>query len=518
MNDPKDTPPGLRDLWSAPRRLDVIWYILPATLTLAGFGLLPLRSWDYWWHITIGRLINAWSAIPAANHYLYTMASDAPSFVQPWLSQLLLYGTNALGSVHLTLLVRNLMIGAAVVLLTRSAVRRTGAILPASLATLAALPFLFTWVEARPHLFAWPLFLGLLATGYRVRRGQWPIWALAAFPAAGAFWANLHGSFPLAIALAGVFGVAAAVDSEDRENTWKPWALALPATAAATLLNPQGTGVWNYVGSMATHDVVQRSVTEWLPTTLSNPPVIGVFFYITVLGGAALLWWRREQVDTADALLFALFAVLGALQARAQLWWGFVLPLTVTPALRGLWNRQTTDAPPLWLQRVHALVGLALFAAALLFQPYWQWRIDWTAESEMFDVRPRPPMEGVVPRETPFEAAEILGRRVEPLRMFHDEKYAGFLLYHLSGKDPRQIVFVDHRIELPSERIWEMYRKVSQGDAAWKGVFHQYDLRAAVISLEDQAKLIDRLEAAEPWKRIIQTDGWAFYLRDRSPR
>ncbi len=511
---------SIREILARPHGIDLLWLLLPAAIALGGFGILPLRSWDYWWHLTMGRLVNYWGAVPAANHFLYTMPADAASYDQPWLAQLLLYGLHFNGSVHLALLARNVAVGAGVAWLSWRAMQRCDSVVVGSIATLGALPFVFAFVEVRPTLFAWPLFCLLLGLGYAILQGRRSRGWLAVFPAVSALWANLHGSFLLAVVLIGLFMIADAA----RERTgpgrfdWSvpgAWAAAGTASLLAPLLNPRGAEIYRYVYGQFTDDVVGTTVTEWLPTTLTNPPGVGAYFYLTLLVAGGLIIWRRGETELIDRLLFATFALFAVGYARGLLWFGFVLPLTLAPSLRHL-GRSADERPPphAAMKYLHTLLAAAFVVVPLAVQPTWQWRVDWTADSPLFEVRSRAPMKGVVQDETPFEATEILGRHSEPPRLFHDERYAGFLLYHLTDEKPRQLVFVDQRIELPSDRIWSLYYNVIGKPDVWKGVFHQHEVRAAVLSNSRQRSLVDRLAEASDWSQAMTTDAWSFFLKE----
>ena len=522
-NHPSDSTDELswsfREVLSRPHRLDLVWLLLPVTLALGGFGLLPLRSWDYWWHITMGRLINYWGAIPAANHYLYTLPAEAASIDQPWLAQVGLYGAHFHGSVYLALIVRNFAAAAAVGWLGWTAMRRADSVVWGSLLTLTALPFLFAFIEVRPTLFAWPLFCALLWLGSRILEGNSSRWWLAAFPAVSALWANLHGSFALAALLCGLFGTAATLRERHRasEFDWQipaTWFGTTVATAFAAAANPHGFGIFGYLYDVATDPVVQSTVTEWLPTTLSNPSGLGIFFYVVGLAGTGVLLGRRYRVEPIDALLFGVFGLMAVLQARALLWFGFILPLTLSRPLRGGGTADSeTAAPHPFMQRVHTLAALVLVGGALLVQPTWKWRVDWAADSPTFDVRERPPMKGVVPSETPFEATEVVGRFTRTPRIFHDHRYAGFLMYHLTDTNPRRMVFVDHRIELPPQRVWNEYYEVIRSSENWSEVLDKHDVEAAVLSAKHQLPLAERLDESSDWAVLMETDDWFLFVR-----
>jgi len=75
------------------------------------------------------------------------------------------------------------------------------------------------------------------------------------------------------------------------------------------------------------------------------------------------------------------------------------------------------------------------------------------------------------------------------------------------------LVFVDHRIELPPDRIWKLYYQVVHDPSVWKGVFQQYDVGAAILSTDKQAGLVEQLTEAEGWEAVRTTESWVCFLQ-----
>lgn len=509
----------MSDVLSSPRRLDAVWLVLPTTIALLAFGLVPLRSWDYWWHITMGRLVNYWGAVPAQNHFLYTLPADAPSYDQPWLAQLLLYLGHETGSVHLSLLFRNVVGTAIVAVLGYASMRRSRSTVVGSLATLAALPFLIAYLEVRPHLFVAPLFVLLLFVGLAVRHRAWSLFWLLLFPGTTALWANLHGSFPIPGLLAAAFAGGALVDGWREENDVPStrgvaWLGAAASTPLAALANPRGADIYGYLYDVSTNPTIQQTVSEWFPTTPGSPAVLGTLFYVVVVVGLVALVRAREELDPTDTLLFVGFALLGAYQNRSLVWFALSLPVALGPYL-GMLGRPDADRerPTSGAQHLHTAAVVALVVVPIVVQPIWQWRVNFTADSEAFDVRRRRPLRGVVPEETPFEAVDLLSRYADPPRLFHDHRFAGFVLYHLTDEDPRQLVFVDHRVELPPRRIWKLYETASHGADNWERIVDEWDVGGALLSTENQAKLVEHLDQSPDWTSVARTETWVYFDR-----
>jgi hypothetical protein len=517
MADDKSKRWRLRDAIKPPFTLDLVWAIVPFAIALICFGLLPLRSWDYWWHVSIGRLIDYVGAVPAANHYLYTMEPDAASFIQPWMSQWLLHQLDQLGGLQLVLIVRNVVTALGFGALGVWAMRRTRSAMIGALLTCAGLALAFPYIGARTHLFVWPLFIALLGLGDAIRHRKAPVWLIGVFPLAAALWANMHGSFFNVAAICLAFGAAALLDKKLSPERFSPrraigWLGAVAASAAAPLINPRGAEIYGYVATMLSNDEIHSTITEWMPTSFSNPEGIGVLFYVVLVGVAYVFWRRRKSLDAADVLLIGGFGLMAVLSARSLLWFGPVLPVALAPYLGDLIGDSDKDRPPLLLQLVHLLLALGLITAGALSQPGMSVRHAVVTEVQPVPVRARAPMAGLVSADTPLEHVEMLRVYRSGMRVFHSYKYGGYLMYHLAKTKPYPLVFVDQRIELPSPDVWRLYETVNQ-TPAWRGIFQQFGVDAAVLNVEEQSALIERMRDANEWSIGFEDDHNVLFLR-----
>src|SRR5262249_38847569 len=157
----------------------------------------------------------------------------------------------------------------------------------ASILTTAGFLVASPTLSIRPQLIALPLFAAAL-------------WALAGratsprrvylVPVLAAVCANVHGSFtifPLVVGLAWVEDAVAHVPGS-RRLFWLIW-----ITAAATLLNPFGVGIWSYAYDLSTNPVIRKTITEWAPVTVTD--VSGIFMVGSALGVVAILARRGTR-------------------------------------------------------------------------------------------------------------------------------------------------------------------------------------------------------------------------------
>src|SRR5262249_16950035 len=103
----------------------------------------------------------------------------------------------------------------------------------------------------RPQTLSLLLFVSLYAVMEGARERPWLLFFA---PPHLALWGNVHGAFPIGLVLIGCYGLAALLEAV-WERKWaalrdrKVWLLAacLLASVLATLLNPYGVGVYDYV-------------------------------------------------------------------------------------------------------------------------------------------------------------------------------------------------------------------------------------------------------------------------------
>ena len=527
--------PGSSSLWSPPWSLDVVWLVLPATLAAVAFGLLPMRSWDGWWHLYIGRHVSRTGDVPATNGLLYTLPNDTASFVQPWLAQQALHELHRLGGLSALLTVRSLATVVVFGAITWMASRRARSIRTGSLLALVGLAMVAPYVSVRTHLLVWPLYVVLFATGLAIRAGRLGLaWGLV-YPAAAALWVQMHGSFPLVVLLCLVFACAAAIESFTDANGSTGgreaiiWLLYGGLSAGATGLHPRGFDVWTYVVSLGRDPAVRQLVTEWWPASPTNPTVLGGCFYVAAalaLGWGGYRAYERETsaFEWSAWLMLGATTVMAALRARGLLWFGLTCPIAVAhwvPSSPSQIERPVEKGT--LASAVHGLCATACCGSIVLLLPVHPMQADIAAACQAVPIRRAPPGRGRLRAETPVDAVERLNRLDAPHpRIFHDQKYAGYLLWRLDPPFGHRIVFVDQRIELPPLSLWKQYAAIERG-RGWRRAFERWNVEAALVGSR-QNGLASSLTSSK-WRRAVDTPRYTLFLapgrvgaRPRAPR
>jgi len=355
------------------------------------------------------------------------------------------------------------------------------------------------------------LFPTVLEGCLRVDDGDLGAAWLAGIPAVAAVWANLHAGFWIAALLPAVFGVGVMLrsrfDADDASESpdWFIWCATGAAALLAAMLNPRGPELFGFLagewmsafsaasGGGSVEPLVRFSILEYWP--------------LVVWGAAAsLLVYDRDRVDPTDALLVGALGLAALLPPNGVIFLALGLPVAVAPSAR----RSTpvldpADTPHGVTQRLYTLGALLCVAVAISTQPTWKWRVEWMAGAPWSETRARAPLAGVAPVDTPHEAVEFLARRVEPPRLFHDRRYAGYLMYHLTDEKPLRKFFVDARDQLATDQVWDEYRSLGRDASNWSELFEKYGIEAALVS-RDHSELVDRIEASKDWTILMQDD------------
>jgi len=436
---------------------------LPLTLEVALKAVgEPIRSEDLWWHLGMGRAIATAHAVPRTDAFSYTRFGS-PYFDQPWLSQLVMYALHRSGGLAGLLACDFLIMVGAEALVVLAGMRRGASFALACLVELALAPVAWRGWAMRPQAFAVPLFAAfvyVLAT-YR-KNGRAPLWLL---PLLMLPWANLHGSFPLGVALVVLTLAAVWLDGQ---VALRPLAWTALGCAVAPLANPRGAALFGYVRSLLDSSTVRSVAREWQPLTLGDSE--GQYVAAILLGALGLGLWRRARAG--DWLLLAPFVLLELSAVRNGIW----LSLVLGPIAAG-WLVRSPEPLPLRLPR-RALALTALSVGLLVTVPWWKPRLV-----------PKPYGALAWHLRTPIAAVSWMaqtGRK--PHRLFHGMGPGSYLIWAL----PDQRVFIDPRIEFYPRTQWDDALALRRGERVSE-IADRYQFDAWLLDQQDDAALIAAL-------------------------
>lgn len=387
------------------------------------------RDPDTNWHIATGELILRTGHVPSVDPFSWS-AAGRPWVAHEWLADVLMaliYHATAWQGLAVLM---SAALGTILIVIAL----RAGQALPPQRAVLAAAIVAAGLAPAtlvRPHLVAYVLLTGwtiLLIEARRANRTP-PLWS-ALLPA---LWVNLHGSFIIAIAIAGAFGLDALLHSRDRMATIRQWGLFGALCLAATLANPHGVWAWVYPFQVSGMESLHM-ITEWQPL---NPRTdVLQTGYIVLIGLCIILWYRRFGL-ARSALLSGLL-VMAVLHGRHQAVFAIVSSLVVLDMLR---THFPPPAPPVRWRRGAIALAVALVAGAGL-------------------VRLLLPIERASTTAYPAQAIAAVPATIRATNVINFYDFGGALI--LNGLRP----YIDGRADMYGDAHMAEYASVIGGDPA----------------------------------------------------
>jgi lipoprotein signal peptidase len=432
---------------------------------------------DPGWHIRAGDWILAHGALPATDPFSW-IETGHRWFAWEWLAEILmalLHRQLGLpGIVWLYLLV----IGAATWFWFHLHWKLGGNFLLAcGMVTLLVSSTQVHWL-ARPHLFSFILLPAALVWLESLRT-QFTWKAAASGLAIGALWANLHGSFPLGIAFAGLYGLASWFADRPRARMYF---LAAACLFAGTLLNPYGWNLhFHVIDYLVLRPELREGIEEWQRYDFSghfSRLQVGAAFAVAAAGVLTAVVQRR----LAHAMIMALVILTGLSSTRS-------VPVMALVALP-LANAAFTD----FLEKRRRLTGLlntgaafrridAEFRGTALVPVLAVLLLLWL-RSDAVSARSGFPEDAY-----PVRAAAAVAGLPADARLFTSPTSGGYLIYALEAK---RRIWLDSRSDYFGPQPYRDYGQVMAMRAGWETVWKQYGFTHAL--LEAGAPLLTALE------------------------
>jgi hypothetical protein len=268
-----------------------------ACVAMAVAATAPITDPDVWWVAAAGREMLSTGAVPRTNLFSYVEPAH-PWIMHEWLlGPFYAAGLSRFGPSFFTLVAIGTLATGLLLVLSLTVGRARDVRVGYAAALVALGCFSSRLLTARPTGVALllPLAMALLA----FRRRFSPLAVIAAM-LVQLSWTNLHGSFPLGVALL----VVAATLPEDRANR----VAAVVLASAATLVNPYGLALHRFVvGYLLGREGVYRAINAHIREFQS---VLGA--YGTTVGPMDLVGWGLATTLAVLALRSAVYRVRAA--------------------------------------------------------------------------------------------------------------------------------------------------------------------------------------------------------------
>ncbi len=486
-----------------------IWFLLPLVGVIIAATLEPIPPHDYWWHLVMGREIASTGVVPSSNLFLYTLPQSLPFVDQPWLAQWILYQVHGAAGYAGGVLLRNFLVvmswGVALHAMWKRAPNPMVVGATALVLILLTVPVL----TVRTRIFAFVPFAILLWSIFGAaedpKRAKW----LFLNVVSTAFWVNVHGTFILAPVLlsAATLSIIAERVLRTREHSWRELGIWMSATAATVLsvaLSPSGLGVYDYVLLLSVRSNVSSSVSEWRPPSIDEP--IGQFFLVVLCISVVLLALKRKNVRIFEALVFAAGVVLASSAVRSMFWFAMASAVVLVPHIATLVPRQTSEA-----RRLNTFILVVFLAVGLMVQP--GLLHGFAVENSTLGLARRGGDGALyLGYENATGAASAIKARLPNERIFHDQTLGGLLEWTLADQGPRQVAFVDQRMEMITDDVWADYFQVLTGDE-WRAVLNRWEVNVIIVRCDEQWPLVQRLSADSQWVGVYADEVHLVFVR-----
>jgi hypothetical protein len=481
----QDHPASVALAWSSSRwvpTIDQLWVFVALAAPMIA-GLISMRTVDLAYHIRAGEQILR-SGIPHVDSFTFT-AAGRPWVDQQWGAQVIFALVYRLGSWPALSLLRASLMFLTFVPVWLACRAQGASPRTASIMTMAAFGMSLSDLGMRPQMVALPLFSCTVWLVLDRQRHPARLWVI---PFLAVAWSNLHGSFVLAPA---VLTLALVEDARRRVPWVRTTAAVTVATCLSTLVTPFGVGAWRYAFTIARSTTIRNTVTEWAPTSVGN--VSGVLFFASAAAVAVFLARRREPAPWPELMWLGLFFALGLPALRGVVWWSLVAPALVAgllvPRDPSVGARQERNP-------INLVVVVSLIALFGLLLP-WHSQPDPRsgASSLLVDA----------PEHLVQAAADSVPAGGH---LLVSQAWASWFEFAL----PDRPVFVDSRIEIFSDRVWDDYLDVMHGHVGWQAILNDWSVDAVVLRVEDSV-LGSLIAKDRGWRLAYRDDLGSVFLR-----
>ena len=482
-------------------REDRLYPIIVLLLIFIMAVRMPMDS-DMWWHLRAGEETLSSGEVYQVDTFSSTRSGER-WINHSWLSQVMMALMVRIGGrPALSIWVAScavLSMGLVYLLMSGHPLLRSAVLI------LAAMVSSVVW-SPRPQIMSL-VFLALISWLVQSYLDK-PRWGyLVAVPAVFVLWGNLHGGYVLGLIYLGAVICGGFLDRimlEKRADS-TPWknlgylAAVMLLGFLFVLLNPNGIDMWKIPFNTIGVETLQNLINEWASPDFHQAfqqpflwMLLGLFIVLGLNGQSVQGKRLVPVVIFAWAALvarrnFGPFAIVGAPLLAEQL--SLLLDEWISKARQSflaiekfLVNAETSKENFNMTARNMlnvVLIGLLIAAAVIKTCQVNQTELVAKTEKKIF----------------PVGAAEWIKSQDQPVKVFNDYNWGGYLIYHLD--DPQ--VFVDGRTDLYGDEILSNYLDVIYGEENWQELLSAYDIHTLLVPSDS---LLVRTAIKEGWRLV----------------
>ncbi len=506
-------------LWRILPSLSDIAFLFPIGmlfLVLDGARLL-LADADTGWQIRSGEWILQHGAVPHTDFFSFSNPGGA-WFAHEWLWEVGIALIHHVAGLSGVVLANSLVLSAVSVLLFRLVRRHSENDVRALAITVAAVSATaFHWL-ARPHLVSWVLLLIALHLIDRAQEGR--VRLLWWMPVLAALWADLHGSFPVLIALLLAYGgvnTFQQIAYEGFQAFWpavrrqQTYFVCAAIALAATLLNPYGWRLHEHIFRFLSDAKGLGMVSEYRPFNFRSDLAMRVEAFLVLGGCAGLFCFSRRRWATGVVVL--IWAHLAFESARCLPIFLFLAAVPVAELVTTILKSVQGANVAKWLREL----GSDLLSFGDGF--------------EIFERTKRIPLVPIVvtfllagvlgalpraseniadfdSRDFPVAAARVIAKNPDA-RVFTFDQWGAYLIYRLY---PKMRVFVDDRIDFYGTDFSKKWVDTMEARYGWRTELESFKIDTVLLDVN--APLASVLKESRDWRSIFD-DGHAIVFEKR---
>jgi hypothetical protein len=293
---------------------------------------------DLWGHLAFGREILHLRAIPSHDSYSFT--STIPWINHEWLAEIISYASYAAGGIAALVAVKSILLLAMLAMVLVALHRVSSDVVVHDLLVFLVVAGTYgRSITFRPQVFSLVLFPALLLALLAAERGR--ARALAAVPVIFLLWANLHGGWIVGLAAFGIWGAWAYVHSVEYRIARLWLALIGAASLAATLVNPYGLALWDFLASTVR---VSRGIADWQPLWKLPFFLLTPWLTATALAAIAIIFERR-RVNPSHVAIVAMCWIGSVRVSRLDAFFILSTIMLLGPQIQAAFRRFARPAP-----------------------------------------------------------------------------------------------------------------------------------------------------------------------------
>ncbi len=409
-----------------------------------------IRDPDYFWHLTVGRLIATSGSVPSTDPFSFTW-SGQPWTAHEWLSELVLYQLTDVGGATASLIVFAAVAGAVPVILAWS-LRRLGA-RPLAVGLVVALTVwvMAPYVTVRPQAVSW-LMIALLIAGLVSLRAERP-WQVLVLGPFFALWANLHGLWVVGLGVVVLYLLFTLIGRTPFAGQWRWMVLATAVAVLGTALTPAGPeGILYPLRYVDAGDWGLANIQEWQSPDFHDASHLGLLVLILALvatGGRGAPGWMvaLSWIGVAMALAALRNSPVAAIVAAPAL--GLGLEHLLRHRDQARMRRELRPSVQLGrrIMEIAAAATIALVGIVIV--------VGQSGRSPDDDAYP-------------VAATDRLLVVAPGARVVGEYGWGGYLISRLYDRGGR--VFVDGRNDMYAQSILEEYSTVRDAGPGWEAI------------------------------------------------